>query len=148
DVDENEFVDLDNDGFCEIFKMKKESIDSIIHPDNITEFETAMKFLMYSSALPVSLKSLINKTTRDNLKREKNMIAYSFYNSRSGYATLDILVDTPFDFNEMWIEKEIRKDRDLELFLVSIEHLIELKKYSNRKQDIDDVILLSKILKK
>jgi predicted nucleotidyltransferase len=31
--------------------------------------------------------------------------------------------------------------------LLSVEHLILMKQYANRKQDIDDVILLSEFLK-
>ena len=80
--------------------------------------------------------------------REKNMIAYSFFNSRAGVMSLDVLIDVPISFDEMWSKREIRKMDDVEVSLVSLEHLIALKKYSNRKQDNDDILLLSKLLKK
>ena len=61
---------------------------------------------------------------------------------------LDVLMDVPFQFEELWAEKEVRKMEDFNINIVSVRHLIELKKYANRKQDLDDVILLSKLIKK
>ncbi len=115
--------------------------------DNVDKFETAMKQLSYFSAVPVSLKILVDKNEREKIIREKNMIAYSFFNSRSGVMALDILVDVPLAFNDLWKSKEVRKMDSIEVNLVSVEHLIALKKYSNRKQDNDDILLLSKLLK-
>lgn len=116
--------------------------------ENIASFEAALKFLNYVASVPVALKSLVNKSDREKIVREKNMIVYSFYNSRSGCASLDVLIDVPLTFDELWKEREIRNNNNLNLNLVSLHHLIELKKYSNRKQDNDDIILLSKLLKK
>ena len=56
-------------------------------------------------------------------------------------------MDVPFSFEELWNDKEVRNSNELNLNLVSLNHLIALKKYSNRKQDNDDIILLSKLLK-
>ena len=58
---------------------------------------------------------------------------------------LDVLLDVPINFEEMWNVREIRKSGGTEINVVCVEHLIALKKYANRKQDIDDVILLSKL---
>ncbi len=116
--------------------------------ENVNKFETAMKLLSYFSAVPVSLKIMIDKNEREKIIREKNMIAYSFFNSRSGVMALDVLVDVPIAFDELWNKREVRKMGVIEVNLVSIEHLIALKKYSNRKQDNDDILLLSKLLKK
>jgi len=46
----------------------------------------------------------------------------------------------------MWAEKEERQIDSTKIYIVSVNHLIGMKKYSNRKQDIDDVLLLSKLL--
>lgn len=114
---------------------------------NVNKFENAMKLLSYFSTIPVSLKIMIDKSEREKMIREKNMIAYSFFNSRAGVMALDVLVDVPIAFDELWNSREVRKMNSSEVNLVSVEHLIALKKYSNRKQDNDDILLLSKLLK-
>jgi hypothetical protein len=114
---------------------------------NVNKFENAMKLLSYFSAIPISLKIMVDKVEREKMIREKNMIAYSFFNSRAGVMALDVLVDVPIAFDELWNNREVRKLNSFEVNLVSVEHLIELKKYSNRKQDNDDILLLSKLLK-
>lgn len=116
--------------------------------NNIEKFENLIKILMFQSQLPISLKTLVKKEDRDAVIKEKNLIAYSYFNSRSNYMNLDILIDTPISFNELWERKSIRNMGNNSVYLVSVEDLITLKKYANRKQDLDDIVLLSKIIGK
>ena len=113
---------------------------------NVTDFETAIKILMYQSQLPISISKFVNKEERQKAIQEKNLIAYSFFNSRTNYMSLDVLLDVPIPFEELWKAKEERAIDKFRVNLVSVQHLIELKKYANRKQDKEDVILLSKLL--
>lgn len=115
---------------------------------NLEEFEKTLKEISYKASVPVPIRSLVDEKTRKNLKQEKNMIAYSFYSSIAGAMTIDVLIDTPLSFAEFWDKREVRKMNDYEVNLAGLEHLIELKKYSNRAQDKEDVILLSKLLGK
>jgi len=115
--------------------------------DNVQKFENVMKILSYFSSVSLSLKILIDKKEHEKIINEKNMITCSFFNSRAGVMALDVLVDVPVLFDELWKEREVRRLNSTEINLVSVEHLIALKKYSNRKQDNDDILLLSKLLK-
>jgi hypothetical protein len=116
--------------------------------DNLDKFETAIKLLKYQSMIPLSIRTFISKKEREKAVTEKNLIAYSYFNSIANYMNLDVLMDVPFHFDDMWLEKEERFIDGIVVHIVSINHLIEMKKYSNRKQDEDDVILLSKLAKK
>lgn len=116
--------------------------------ENINKFENAISILDYKSTIPLPINALIEKEQREKVIKEKNLIAYSFFNSRSNYMSLDVLIDVPFAFEELWDCKEERSVEGVRVNIVSVEHLIELKKYANRKQDKDDVLLLSKLLKK
>ena len=116
--------------------------------ENIDKFENALKILMYQSTLPISIKTFVNIEERQKAIKDKNLIAYSYFNIQANYMNLDVLMDVPMAFGELWNEKESRMVNGTAVNLVSVEHLIELKKYANRKQDIDDVILLSKLLRK
>ena len=115
--------------------------------ENLEKFETSIKLLKYQSLIPLSIRTFVSKKEREKAISEKNLIAYSYFNSLSNYMNLDVLIDTPFLFEDMWIEKEERLIEAVSVNIVSVEHLIAMKKYSNRKQDIDDVLLLSKLKK-
>lgn len=116
--------------------------------ENIGDFENAIKPLMYESRHPVKLNNFIREDDRKNAVNKNNLIAYSYFNARSNHMSLDVLLDVPLSFHLLWDGRETRDMEGVKINLVSIEHLIELKKYANRKQDIDDVVLLSKLLKK
>ncbi len=115
--------------------------------ENVTHFENAIKILLYQNSIPVSIKNFLNKEERKKAITEKNLIAYSYYNSQSGFMMLDVLLDTPIEFQELWKRRSERNVQDEQVTFVSIEDLIELKKYSNRIQDQADVLLLSKFIK-
>ena len=114
---------------------------------NISDFESALKLLSYQHSIPFPIRNFINKEERMKAISEKNLIAYSYYNSSSGFMNLDVLLDVPMDFEEMWNKKSTKNFKDTEIYLVSVDHLIAMKKYSNRIQDQNDVLLLSKLIK-
>lgn len=116
--------------------------------ENVSKFESAIKLLQYQSMIPLSLRTFVTKEERTKAIAEKNLIAYSYFNSMANYMNLDVLMDVPFHFDEMWKEREQRQIRDISVNIVSVDHLIGMKKYSNRKQDQDDILLLSKLNKK
>ncbi|HET6992371.1 MAG TPA: hypothetical protein VFJ43_13645, partial [Bacteroidia bacterium] len=125
-------------------------IDLIIDfsAENISRFEKCMKDSGYRASIPVLLKDLENDGKRNALIKDKNLLAYSFYNSRSGQVVVDILVDIPINFEELWKSKETRSMGNSEVYLASIQHLIRLKEYAGRPQDKIDIILLSKLINK
>lgn len=114
---------------------------------NILNFENAVKHLLFQSVIPLTIKSFVNKEDRLKAIKEKNLIAYSYFNSMAGYMNLDVLLDTPIDFEVLWSQKTERLVTGTKINIVSIEHLIALKKYANRIQDQNDVLLLSKLIK-
>lgn len=114
---------------------------------NVDNFENAIKLLSYKSSVPLSLKVFVNKKEREKVVKEKNMLAYSYFSSAAGYINLDVLLDVPVSFEEMWQSRTEKCSENSALPLVSLEHLIELKTYANRIQDQKDVLLLSKLLK-
>ncbi len=113
--------------------------------DNIALFLKAISTFGYQNALPVSLLEFADENKRKMMVQERNLIAFSFYSTIYQFVTLDILMDMPFSFNELWQRKQIRKTKITEVLLVSVEDLIALKTYSNREQDILDIASLKKI---
>lgn len=112
---------------------------------NIRRFEELVERLDFTSLIPIKLNSLASDEAREEVIKDKNLIAFSFYNTRSNYMNLDVLIDVPFSFDDMWSSKETRKFDDVSVFIVSLNHLISMKRYANRNQDKQDVIMLSKL---
>ena len=123
------------------------SIDLLLdfEEKNIAAFEKIMKQLEYQPQLPLSLKNLIAQSKRLELVKKKNLIAFSYFNIHSGIMNVDVLMNVPFSFDKMWEEREDRKVDNFFVNFVSLNHLIEMKKYSDRIQDQQDVLLLSQL---
>lgn len=115
--------------------------------ENVANFETAVKHLLFQSVIPISISKFISKEDRLKAIKDKNLIAYSYFNSAAGFMNLDVLLDIPIEFNVLWKNKTDRLLGETSLHLVCVEDLIKLKKYANRIQDQNDVLLLSKLLK-
>ncbi len=116
--------------------------------ENVQKFAETMVKCQYFPIIPLPIRELVLEATRIRMIKEKNLIAYSYHSSLKNYMNLDVLIDVPLAFNDMWNDREIRKANTFEINVVSIEHLISLKQYANRIQDQQDVLLLSKMLKK
>ena len=115
--------------------------------ENIKRFESVVDDLSFASVVPVQLSSLLDQGKRQQIIKEKNLIAYSYYNKRSNFMNLDVLIDVPISFDSLWEKREKRSIEDFEINIVSLNDLIELKKYANRVQDKQDVLMLHKLQK-
>lgn len=113
--------------------------------DNIEKFEQAVEELAFAALIPIKLHTLLDEKTRKEMIDNKNLIAYSYYNTRSNFMNLDILIDVPISFDLMWEQKETRDIDGLPIQIVSLAHLIELKRYANRNQDRQDILMLEKL---
>ncbi|UZR94884.1 nucleotidyl transferase AbiEii/AbiGii toxin family protein [Chondrinema litorale] len=114
-------------------------------PNNLKKFKEVTTKLSYNACIPVDIEKLVDETVRKDMVEKKNLIAYSYYNSIASFMNLDILVKTPKDFEYFWSNKETRDIEDFEVYLVSLQNLIEMKKYAGRGQDEQDIQLLYRL---
>jgi hypothetical protein len=113
---------------------------------NVLEFESVMNNFNYKPLLPVTFAQLFKEEFRIDLVKNKNLIAYSFYNSVKNMMSIDVLIDSPLSFDKMWIDKEVREVENTLINLASVSHIIKMKEYSNRVQDREDIINLKKFI--
>ena len=115
--------------------------------ENIAKFENIIESFDYKTILPFRLSDIVEKHKRIKLKKEKNLIAFSYYNAKNNLMSVDVLIEPPFSFDEMWEKRETRNIDGSILNIVAVDHLIEMKKYSDRIQDQQDIIQLIKFKK-
>ncbi|MEH0155340.1 nucleotidyl transferase AbiEii/AbiGii toxin family protein [Limibacter armeniacum] len=122
-------------------------IDLLIKFDeeNVARFNKAIQSLDFAPRLPLQLSELTDEKARQEMISSRNLIAYSFYNTRLNYMNIDVLIDVPLSFDGMWKAREKRRIEDIEVYIVSLEDLIKLKEYANRTQDQQDILMLSKL---
>ncbi len=113
--------------------------------NNLERFGKVTEQLLFRSHIPVELNALLDEGKRLEIIKSKNLVAYSFYNETANYMNLDVLIDVPFSFKKLWEERETRKVKDFEIQIVSLENLIAMKKYANRHQDKQDILMLSRL---
>ena len=113
--------------------------------DNLKRFESCAAEIKYQLSVPVKLSDLADELTRKNLVQTKHLVALSFFNYDKNFLALDVLIDFPVPFSELWQQRVVRYEGDIKVNLISVEHLIKLKEFSNRIQDRQDIYYLSKI---
>lgn len=116
-------------------------IDIILSFDdkNIEKFISLLNKLGYKPRMPVDPMDFANPQKRKKWIDEKNMKVFSFYNPKNPLEIIDVFIDNPIDFNELDKKKTIKKAKDIEIPIASIDDLIELKKLAGRDQDILDI---------
>jgi hypothetical protein len=112
--------------------------------ENIQKFQSVVRSLNFFPVLPLPMMLLADDIKRLSLIEEKNLIAYSFYNSIKGFMNIDVIIDIPNSFNELWQRKETRIIDDYVIYVLSIEDLILIKEFANREQDKNDILMLRK----
>lgn len=115
-----------------------------LEDENLKKIVTILKTLGHRPRAPVD----IDEFAIENLEKwrnEKKMDAFTFWNPKKPYEEIDILIYNPIEFRELKTRAKIISADGLEIPIASIDHLIKLKRISNREQDKSDIIALQKI---
>ena len=88
---------------------------------------------------------LFRSWTKRKLIESEHLMALSYFNNDKNQLALDVIIDFPVPFAELWNNRTVKKEGSIEVNVVSIDHLIALKGFSSRAQDKQDIYYLSKI---
>jgi hypothetical protein len=126
-----------------------QDIDLIISTkkSNILKINSLLKDLGYIPRLPVDPKDLTDPAKVRDWIENRNLKAFSFYHKKENYKVIDILLKHPLQFQESFKRKTVRSVKDIEIYLASLDDLIETKKSGGRRQDFSDIKMLEKIKK-
>ncbi|MBM3254574.1 MAG: hypothetical protein FJZ16_09995 [Candidatus Omnitrophica bacterium] len=114
---------------------------------NLSKFISVAKKLGLKSKVPVTLDDFTNPEKRKGWITDKGMMVFSLYDTKNPFFLIDIFVEIPFDFKEVYKQRKKMKFEDIVIPIIPIKTLIEMKEKSGRPQDRADVFYLKKLLK-
>mgnify|MGYP001611217731 FL=1 len=115
--------------------------------DNLLRFIKAMKILGYQPKVPVPPEEFADPAKRKEWQEEKNMIVFSFQHPDDPFMIIDIMINSPIDFEAAYLRRKVIAKWGTQVSLASIEDIIKLKEIAGRKQDLSDIALLRRVEK-
>ena len=115
--------------------------------ENIRKINTLLIESGYVPRLPVNPDDLENTNTVNDWIEKKNLKAFSFYHKKENYKVIDIVLVHPLDFEKSFKNRTVKKARDIDIYLASMEDIIKMKEFSGRTQDLSDIQMLKKVRK-
>ena len=106
---------------------------------NLWTFLEAMEDLGYRPKLPLRAEDLANPRVRAEWKEIRGMQVFAFYHTQWPMELVDVLIDEPIDFAAVERDRPIFTARGIEIPVISIPHLKQLKALSGRPQDLADI---------
>jgi hypothetical protein len=112
---------------------------------NLERFFDTVYNLGYRPKVPVTKEEFINRRKHQEWIKKKRMVVFSFFHLKDYLKLIDVFITEPIKFFE--IKRKIVKMnlKGLIVPVVSIEHLIRLKKPAGRFKDLMDIRNLEEI---
>lgn len=109
--------------------------------DNLDKLAKALYEYRYKPYIPVEIEDLKDEKIRRSLIKEKNMLAFRFWSEEKSMRALciDIIIYEPIPFEKAYENKTVIKIHNVNIPVIAVEDLIEMKRKSNRNQDILDI---------
>ena len=114
---------------------------------NVRKFVKCLTNLGFKPKVPVTAEMFTDHKNRANWAKEKNMVVFSFWRPDRPYEVIDVFIKEPIPFKELWSKREKIALENIKIPVVSIGHLVQLKRRSGRLQDISDIEALNKLSK-
>lgn len=126
-----------------------QDIDIVIAMDreNVLRMISLLKELGYVPRLPVSPDDLANPDKVKGWIESKNLKAFSFYHKTENYKVIDIVLVHPLDFEKSFENRTVKRAKDIDIYLASIDDIVKMKEFSGRSQDLSDIEMLNKVRK-
>jgi hypothetical protein len=99
----------------------------------------------YRPLAPVDPLALLDAATRADWQRSKGMTVFSFWDSTHTRPTVDVLLESPVPFEELWERADIIKIGSTDVRVAARDDLIRLKESSGRERDQADIEALRRL---
>ena len=97
--------------------------------------------------VPVNPRDFADRSVRETWIRDRGMQVFSMFDPSNPMRMVDLFVDHPVPFEELWSRSQEFELRDTIVRVASIPDLVRLKRLAGRPQDLADIEQLEAILK-
>lgn len=112
---------------------------------NLSAFIRALEDLGYKPRLPVPACALLDPESRRQWVEQKHLRAFTFVHSLRPFQEVDLLLESPVSFEEVDRAKKVLTAGHLRIPVLSLDHLIVMKRMAGRAQDASDVDALERL---
>ena len=117
-----------------------------LHPSNLLKALQSLSEIGFQPRAPVPLEHLADPAIRKSWIEEKNMKVFSLWHPDLTAFDVDLFVEEPFDFDEVWARRiEVELD-STNASVIGLNDLIELKQKAGRPRDLEDVGALQALI--
>lgn len=113
--------------------------------ENIRSFSRSMHEVGMCPRAPVRIEDFGDPSVRRSWIDEKGMRVFSLFHPQQHYLELDVFVECPFDFSEVYGRREVMGQGAIKIAVAPIDILIAMKEAADRPQDRADVYHLRQI---
>ncbi|RJP59309.1 MAG: hypothetical protein C4549_02480 [Deltaproteobacteria bacterium] len=113
--------------------------------DNLEKFLQLLKGWEFKPKVPVDVMDFAKKDKRESWIKNKNMKAFNLVNPEWAISEIDIVIDSPVDYDKANKRINEIKLHGVTIPVVSIDDLIKMKERTGRKQDKADIRYLKEL---
>ncbi len=113
--------------------------------ENFQNLVNAFKKAGFAPRQPMALKDLLSPETIKKWITDKNLVDFCVYGKDKPFEEIDIVLSHNVDFNMEYSERTDMESEGVIIPVISTAGLIEMKEYSGRIQDLQDIKLLRKL---
>ena len=118
-----------------------------LSPKNLLRFASVMNKLGYKPRVPVAAEDFANTALRESWRKEKHMKVFTFDHPKEPhFGSIDVFVYEPIPFKDLYRDRVIFRENGIEIPIVSLHHLLTLKKQADRDKDQADIAALEKLI--
>lgn len=118
-----------------------------LDPEPLTRLLDALSNLGFRPRPPVSIREFADPARRAEWVRDKGMRVVSVWHPQNPMLEVDLFVDHPIGFEELWARSVEVDLGGLKARIASIADLVQLKRLAGRPQDLQDIEALEAIEK-
>lgn len=122
-------------------------LDLILHltESNVLSFLNMIKDLGFVPRLPVDAEAFADPEHRRVWATEKNMLVFSFVHQNDPIQVIDIFIQEPKPFNDLFSNRLDVPFGNLKLRVIGKTDLIEMKERAGRPKDLYDIFELKSL---
>ncbi len=114
-------------------------------PEESLKAVTALTDLGFRARLPVEPAAFADPEQRGEWARNRNLRAFSMFDPADPLREVDLLVEEPMPFGDLWTRSVEMRLATTSVRVVSRADLIEMKRRAGRPRDLEDVAALEVI---